>query len=264
MVSYDNALLAYSKRNVVEGNLEDIYGDSSKVATVFNKENPLKIGDTIQIAGKEVEVSCVLSQGLFGDGLIVICSQETFEHLTGIENYCLIGIQLSQSATEKTVAQIRSFENDKIVVDDQRTSNQQDIATYWATRIVGYGFLLIIGMITLLNIINSISMSVSARTKQYGAMRAAGMDNKQLTRMIFAEAFTYAISGLLVGCAMGISLSRWIYSKLITQHFGVTWHLPIGLLGIVILFIFASVLIAVYTPSRRMRNMEITETINDL
>nr|WP_306440961.1 hypothetical protein [Blautia obeum] len=32
-------------------------------------------------------------------------------------------------------------------------------------------------------------MSVSARIKQYGAMRAVGMDNRQLKRMISAEAY---------------------------------------------------------------------------
>ena len=47
-------------------------------------------------------------------------------------------------------------------------------------------------MITLFNIINSISMSVTARIKQYGAMRAVGMDGNQLTGMIAAETFTYA------------------------------------------------------------------------
>lgn len=40
-------------------------------------------------------------------------------------------------------------------------------------------------------------MSVSARTKQYGVMRAVGMDGSQLTRMVAAEAFTYAVSGLI-------------------------------------------------------------------
>ena len=53
-------------------------------------------------------------------------------------------------------------------------------------------------------------MSVSARIKQYGAMRAVGMDNRQLKRMISAEAYTYAISGLIVGCGIGLPLSRFI------------------------------------------------------
>ena len=41
--------------------------------------------------------------------------------------------------------------------------------------------LAIIGVISLFNIVNEVSLrSVSARIKQYGAMRAVGMDNGQL------------------------------------------------------------------------------------
>ena len=264
IVSYDDTLLDYAKGNIAQGTLNEVYGDSNKVATVFNKNNSLKVGDTIQIAGTEVEISCALSQGLFGDDLIVICSQETFDRLMGQEKYGLIGVQLEKDATNETVAQIRRLENDDIVITDQRESNRTNNTSYWASRIVCYGFLAIIAVITLFNIINSISMSVSARTKQYGAMRAVGMDDRQLTRMISAEAFTYAVSGLILGCGMGIPFSRFLYTLMITHHFGVAWHLPIALLAVVIAFVFISAVIAAHAPSKRIRNMAITATINEL
>ena len=264
IVSYDDTLLDYAKGNIAQGTLNEVYGDSNKVATVFNKNNSLKVGDTIQIAGTEVEISCALSQGLFGDDLIIICSQETFDRLMGQEKYGLIGVQLGKDATDETVAQIRKLENDDIAVTDQRESNRTNNTTYWASRIVCYGFLAIIAVITLFNIINSISMSVSARTKQYGAMRAVGMDNKQLTRMISAEAFTYAVSGLILGCGMGIPFSRFLHTLMITRHFGVAWHLPIVLLAVVTVFIFVSAVIAAHAPSKRICNMAITATINEL
>lgn len=264
IVSYDDTLLNYAKESIAEGNLAAIYGDSNKVATVFNKNNQLQVGDTIQIAGEEVEVSCALSQGLFGDDLIVICSQKTYDRLMGEEAYGLIGVQLGKDATEETAAKIRDFERGDIIITDQRENNRQDTATYYASRILCYGFLAIIGIITLFNIVNSISISVSARIRQYGAMRAVGMDHRQLTRMIAAEAFTYAVSGLIVGFTFGIPLSRFLYKLLITRHFGVTWHLPVMLPGIIILFVLASATMAVRAPAKRMRDMAITDTINNL
>lgn len=264
IVSYDNVLLDYSKESIARGNLEEVYGANHKVATVFNKNNPLKVGDTIRIADTEVEVSCVLSQGLFGDGLIVICSQEMFDRLMGSHKYGLIGVQLEKEAPVETVEQLKGFENDHVVVTDRRESNQRDAATYLASRIVCYGFLAIIAVITLFNMINSISMSVSARTKQYGTMLAVGMDRAQLTRMISAEAFTYAVSGLIAGCGAGIPLSRLLYTRLITNYFGIAWRFPFVLFGIVVVFVISSVVIAVYAPSKRLRNMAITETLNEL
>ena len=264
IVSYDDTLLDYSKGSIAQGSLDTVYGNSNKVATVFNRNNSLHIGDTIQFAGEEVEITCALSQGLFGDDLIIICSQETFDRIMGGTKYGLIGIQLDSNATEETIAEIRSLENDDIIITDQREGNKQNNATYWAARIVCYGFLAIIGVISLFNIVNSISMSVSARIKQYGAMRAVGMDNRQLKRMISAEAYTYAISGLIVGCGIGLPLSRFLYNRLITHYFGIEWRFPILWFGIVVAFIFISAIVSVYAPAKRIRNMPITATINEL
>ena len=264
IVSYDDTLLDYSKGSIAQGSLDTVYGNSNKVATVFNRNNSLHIGDTIQFAGEEVEITCALSQGLFGDDLIIICSQETFDRIMGDTKYGLIGIQLDSNATEETIAEIRSLENDDIIITDQREGNKQNNATYWAARIVCYGFLAIIGVISLFNIVNSISMSVSARIKQYGAMRAVGMDNRQLKRMISAEAYTYAISGLIVGCGIGLPLSRFLYNRLITHYFGIEWRFPILWFGIVVAFIFISAIVSVYAPAKRIRNMPITATINEL
>lgn len=263
IVSYDDTLLDYSKESIAQGALDTVYGDSNKVATVYNRNNSLRIGDTIQFAGEEVEITCTLSQGLFGDDLIIICSQETFDRIMGNTKYGLIGIQLDSNATEETIAEIRSLENDDIIITDQRESNKQNSATYLAVRIVCYGFLAIVGIISLFNIVNSISMSVSARMKQYGAMRAVGMDNRQLKRMISAEAYTYAISGLIVGCGIGLPLSRFLYNRLIAHYFGIEWSFPILRFGIVVAFIFISAIVSVYAPAKRIRNMAITETINE-
>ena len=107
-------------------------------------------------------------------------------------------------------------------------------------------------------------MSVSARTKQYGAMRAVGMDVRQLTKMIVAEVFTYAVAGCMIGCVLGMILNNMIFEAFITAYFGEMWHVPIGEISIVFLAIFISAVIAVYGPVKRMRNMAIIDTIGDL
>ena len=54
------------------------------------------------------------------------------------------------------------------------------------------------------SIINSIAMSVSSRSKQYGSFRAIGLSTGQLRKMIVAEAFTYTIIGGIVGTILGL------------------------------------------------------------
>ncbi len=262
--SYDEVLMESVKDDVVEGELSDIYGDSGKVMTVYNQDNPLKVGDTVQIGGKEVEITCSVSGGLFPGEFLVICSQETFEQLTGEQGLTMIGVQLNEEADEETVSQISKFAGSDVIFSDGREFIQSNNTTYLAIRIGVYGFLAIIGLVTMFYIINSISISVAARTKQYGAMRAVGMDGGQLTRMIRAEAFTYAASGLAAGCIIGIPLSHFLYVRLITRYMGMIWHLPVVLLCVIIVFVMACVAIAVHAPAKRMRNMPVADTINEL
>ena len=264
LMSYTDYLLDSAADSVVEGDLSAIYGNNGQVMTISNKDNPLQVGDTIQIGGKEVTITCAVSDGVYSSEYSVICSAETFEWLTGETNYSLIGIQLDADADDETIRQINNLVSSDVIFDDLRQGNQEDAATYLAAQFVLYSFLAIIAMITLFNIINSISMSVTARIKQYGAMRAVGMDGSQLARMITAESLTYAISGLVVGCVAGLLLSRYLHIMLLTRYFGTAWSLPVPLLCIIVLFDFAAAFLAAYAPSKRIRNMAITETINEL
>ncbi len=129
----------------------------------------------------------------------------------------MIGVQVNESADDETVRRINSLATRDVIFTDHRESNRSDQATYLATQAIAYGFLGILAMITLFHTINSISISVISRTKQYGVMRAVGMSGSQLTRMIAAEAFTYAASGLIAGLGIGIpsaasSISGWSHA----------------------------------------------------
>jgi len=95
-------------------------------------------------------------------------------------------------------------------------------------------------------------------------MRAVGMDDHQLTRMIAVEAFTYAFFGLIAGCAAGLLISRMLYQRLITPYFGTSWNIPGMTLIFLVLAVFIAAAIAVYAPAKRIRSMAITETINEL
>ena len=264
LTSYSDYLLDCAEESLVQGDLSEIYGDSNQVMTVSNKDNPLQVGDTIQIAGEEVVITCAVSDGLYSSDYSVICSQETFARLTGEWNYSMIGVQFGKDASDDTVKQISSLAESNVIFEDQRENNRQDRATYLASVFIVYSFLVIIAMITLFNIINSISMSVTALMKQYGAMRAVGMDAKQLTRMIAAEALTYSVSGLVIGGSTGIALSRFLHIRLLTQYFGTPWSLPVELLAVIVMFSIVAAVAAVHAPAKRIRNMEITATINEL
>lgn len=238
--------------------------------TVFDKSNSLTVGDTIQMEDANLTVVGVLNDSPFSstDSPIVICTEETFHQLTGQNRYAVIDIQLKRYRSrrshctnthpaERHVKQAGCFSN-------RIEGNRMIQSTYWAFHLVVYAFLIVIAGITILNIVNSISMSVSARMKQYGILRAIGMDDAQLKRMISAEAGTYAVSGLVVGIALGLVLNRKLYILLITHYFGAAWQMPWGCLAVIVVVVLAAVVLAVYNPVRRILMQPITATISEL
>ena len=262
--SYDDFMLESSKSMVVKGRMAKNSGADNEVMTMYNKTNPIRVGDTITVNGVPLTVVGAFSQGIFSDDVTIIAPETLFRRVAGEQNYNMIGVQLDRTASDETVLALAAFSSDQIVVQDLRESNRQDRGTYYAARIVLYGFLSIIGGISLLNIVNSISMSVSARMKQYGILRAIGMDDAQLKRMISAEAGTYAVSGLVVGIVLGLVLNRKLYILLITHYFGAAWQMPWGCLAVIVVVVLAAVVLAVYNPVRRILMQPITATISEL
>ena len=262
--SYDDFMLESSKSMVVKGRMAKNSGADNEVMTMYNKTNPIRVGDTITVNGVPLTVVGAFSQGIFPDDVTIIAPETLFRRVAGEQNYNMIGVQLDRTASDETVLALAAFSSDQIVVQDLRESNRQDRGTYYAARIVLYGFLAIIGGISLLNIVNSISMSVSARMKQYGILRAIGMDDAQLKRMISAEAGTYAVSGLVVGIALGLVLNRKLYILLITHYFGAAWQMPWGCLAVIVVVVLVAVVLAVYNPVRRILMQPITATISEL
>ena len=238
--------------------------------TVFDKSNSLTVGDTIQLEDAKLTVVGVLNDSPFSstDSPIVICTEETFHQLTGQNRYAVIDIQLKDTTADAAIAQIHTLLSDtlnkQVAFSNRIEGNRMIQSTYWAFHLVVYAFLIVIAGITILNIINSISMSVSARMKQYGILRAIGMDDAQLKRMISAEAGTYAVSGLVVGIALGLVLNRKLYILIITHYFGAAWQVPWGCLAVIVVVVLAAVVLAVYNPVRRILMQPITATISEL
>lgn len=272
LISYDDLQLDWlsGDNDLRKGSdLSKVYGDSNYVLGIWDQKNPLKQGDKIRLCGAEVEIAGMLKYSPFsgsgstGGKIILICSNETFTRLTGEDGYTVVDVQVTKDASNADVAAIYNLVREKYEFKDRR--QEADRSTSLAFSFCIYGFLFIIALITMLNIVNSVSMSVSARVRQYGSMRAAGMDGRQLTKMIAAEAFVYAFTGCVVGCVIGFPLHKLMYDTLVTTHFAyMIWSVPVQLMLIIVLFVFAAAAAAVWAPAKRMKRMEVTETINEL
>lgn len=269
LISYEDHQFSWAKESLLKGSLDDVIQKDNQVLIVYDPENTLHVGDTLSLdfgkGQKEVAVAGMLSSSPFdrvGGVDTVICSESTFQKLTGKTNYTIIDLQLSNTATDDDVNAIHSLAGSEIKFSDQRSSNREVRGAFYSMALFIYGFLVIIVLITVFNIVNSVAMSVSARIKQYGAMRAIGMSGRQLIKMITAEAVTYSVTGSIVGCLIGLPLHKLLFEQMVTSHWGDPWQLPLEMLGIIVAIVIGTSILAVQGPSKRIREMSVVDTIN--
>lgn len=254
---------------LLEGDLSKMTEKGNYVLAVYDGTaqdgQPLHTGDKVETPLGEVTVAGILSHCPF-DGRVdterLICSEDTFYRLTGSRGYTVLDMQLTRQATDEDVSRIRALAGDQVLFSDQRLSNRDARGAFWAFALFLYGFLAVIVLIACFHIINSISMSVSSRMRQYGAMRAIGISCGQFTRMIAAEALSYAGSGCLLGCIFGIPLHRLLYERLVTARWGTPWTMPWSAFVMILLVVTAASGAAVIQPARRIWRMSIVETIH--
>ena len=269
LISYEDTQFDWAKDYLLSGSLEKAQSETNTGLIVFDSQNDIEAGNVITLnlngSQADLEIVGVVSQCPFNNSPGVgklICSEDTFRKLTEETDYTIIDIQLSKKATENDVRDIHSLVGSQYTFSDERMGNSNTRGAYYCFGLFIYGFLVLIALITLCNIINSIAMSVAAKMKQYGAFRAIGLSNRQLAKMIVAEASTYAITGIICGSILGITCNKVLFGKLITHHWGDAWSVPLVELGIIIVVVAIAVILAVRNPIKKMKETSIVDTIS--
>lgn len=269
LISYEEHQFGWADKYLLEGSTSAAQEKAGTALTVYNTEGTAPaVGDRVQFSvnGETVTVEIVgmLSECPFDSAANVdtlICSEDTFRSITGASDYTILDIQLTGKAADADVEAIHKNVDAALIFSDERMDNESVRGAFYCMWLFLYGFLVLIALITIFNIVNSIALSVAARTGQYGTLRAIGLSMRQLSRMIIAEALTYALSGAVAGTVTGLFLHKKLFEMIISFRWGDAWTVPWSQLGIILLIMALSVISAVYMPIRKLRHMSIVENI---
>ena len=277
ILSYDAQQFKWAKRDLLEGDFAEA-ADGKGVLVAWREKGQIPTGSKIilPLGGREAEV---IVAGTLGDvpfsygrnsntgssETLLICSEELFQSLTGECGYAVLDLQVEPDITDAEVAQIRKEIEQAcgtaISFSDKRMSNREVRGAGYSMAVFLYGFLIIIALLAFFNIINCIAMSVSARMREYGAMRAIGMSDSQLVRMIVGEALSYTVSGVFFGCIIGLPLNRMLFHQLVTSRWGEQWQMPLRELAVIVVVMGVAVWLAVQGPARRIRQMIVVDMV---
>jgi putative ABC transport system permease protein len=123
-----------------------------------------------------------------------------------------------------------------------------------------YGFIILVSLITVTNIINTITTSIYLRRREFAMIKAVGMTNKSFNRMIAYESIFYGIKGALYGVVIGTILDYLIYKSL-KEVFIYEYQLPYKTILISIIFVFIIISITMAYSVRKIRKDNIVDVI---
>ena len=275
-VSYDKTQLKWAKDYLLEGTCDE--NQLNKLDGIIAvrkiqrngeliKTTDFKPGDKVYVKSKtgtkEFTVIGIIDSAPYSiDELTMttfITTEKLFKEVSNDTLYKTIDIQLDDKNQEQTVGKIQGIIDRSVTFHDKRQLNTEADNAFMTVAVFIYGFLGVIVLISVLNIINTMNTSIEAKINYLGTMRAVGMSGKQLNKMVLAQAITYSLTGCITGCILGIFLQKKLLNIL-----GTDWTFPIWQLILALLICIITAAISVIGPLKRIRSRSISESITSL
>jgi putative ABC transport system permease protein len=235
------------------------YQDYEKGKFVETKAINTQLGQTIDLYtlnienGEEkflnqVKVGALTDQLPMGSysswlgGLVIFVSETTMNALLDdkLKNDIYTSVYLNSSDPMGTQEELEKLELSNLHVYNVIQRKQQNEQTLMFMSIFTYGFIVLITLISIANIFNTISTSISLRKREFAMLKSVGMTPKGFNKMINYESIFYGINSLLYGLPLSIGVMGLMYRGL-----GNTFEYGFTLPWLSILYVIAAIFIIV-------------------
>ena len=122
-----------------------------------------------------------------------------------------------------------------------------------------YGFTILLTLITIANIVNTISTGVLLRRKEFAMYRSVGMTGRGFKKMIYLETLLYGLRALVTGIPVSIILSYLMYRNLENKLY--SFEINYMMYLIVIAAVFAVVGLSMLLSVNKIKDDTIIEAL---
>jgi hypothetical protein len=141
--------------------------------------------------------------------------------------------------------------------DRDRQNNRMFILVI---NVFSYGFILLIGVISIANVFNTISTNIILRRKEFAMLRSVGMSEKGFQRMLNYECLIYGGRSLAIGLPISFIFSFFIH-YVINQMVQVDYFIPYISVLLAIVMVFVVVFITMLYTTRKIRRNNVIEEL---
>lgn len=179
-----------------------------------------------------------------------------------LSNY-ILGIETTdhQKVAEKlnTISDDGKYSNFSVVDFSEQMQAFNTIAL--VIQVFVYGFVALISLITIFNIINTISSGIASRKKEFAMMKSVGITPKGFNKMIMLESAFYGIKAVIFGLPISALISFGMHKAL--NNSTATFSIDYLLYLIVALVVFAIIGMTMIYSVKKVQQNNIIETLKD-
>ena len=151
-------------------------------------------------------------------------------------------------------------EENNLSVMDSIDEAQKLEQTMNVMKIFVYGFIVVISLVSVTNIINTISTNINLRKREFAIIKSIGVTPQGFKKMIYMESILYGILSLLYGIPIGICMNV-LMNKILEGVITVQTLIPYKAILICVVAIFIITFIASYIPLKKISKENIIDNI---
>ena len=201
------------------------------------------------------------------NGLKIITTEEMGKKLTDIKeikprdlNIVLKDIK-NEDAAKIGIENAIKVNNDLTVIN-YIESNRNEKSYMLMTKILLYGFVLVVSLIGSVNIINTLTTNIILRKREFATLKSIGLTQKGLKKMIVLEGLLYGIVGAIYGCIIGCGIS-FMMLKSMSSVRAMGWMVPWEAIAIAGTFSIVISYISVLSPLSRIKKENLIESVRE-
>ncbi|SCG94994.1 ABC transporter permease [Romboutsia sp. 1001713B170207_170306_H8] len=170
-------------------------------------------------------------------------------------------VYISTNKNEESRDLIKALaENNGYNVNDELEYAKEMEESAMAIKVFVYGFVVVISLVSITNIVNTISTNINLRKRELAIIKSIGVTPRGFNKMIYLEGLLYGVLALLYGVPIGLGIDI-LMNKTLGDVIDVGMILPWGAVGICFVGIFVITFIASYIPMSKINKENIIENI---